>query len=103
RNTFPAAVRRSRPFVSRRKLRGRGGLLDLGTGHFLLFDNIRFDLQILDDELLALRGVFAHIEGEEILDRLRARRHFNGSEPDVFPYEVLELIGGDFPEALESG
>jgi hypothetical protein len=72
------------------------------SGDFLL-DEVELDLEILDDEVLPVGGVFPHVECQEILDRLRLRRHLDGSEPHVGTDEMLELVGRDLTETLEAG
>jgi hypothetical protein len=58
--------------------------------------------QIADDELLALRGVFTHVEGEDIAHGL-AFLELDGVEAHVRADHEFELAGRDFPEALEPG
>ena len=54
------------------------------------------------DEVLAVRGVFAHVEFEELGDVVVVAQA-DAVKADVFAYEVFELIGGDFAKTFESG
>ena len=51
-----------------------------------------FDLQIIDNELLALGGVLAHVEGEHVFNR-HSLWDDDGIEANVLADEVLEFVG----------
>jgi len=58
----------------------------------LFLNNIRLHLQILNDKFLAIRGVFAHVKGEQILNDFRLCRKLDGGQSHVISDEMLKLI-----------
>ena len=67
----------------------------------LCLHEILLRAEVLDDEVLPLRRVLAHEEGEEFVGAVEVVEVDRG-EADVLADEVLELAGGDFAEALEA-
>ena len=69
-----------------------------------LFCNVFFifNYQIVDDKVLALHGVLAHVERQHLLHGvLLAQGH--AVESHIRTDEVLELLRVDFAKTLESG
>ena len=58
--------------------------------------------KILDDELLSLHGVLAHIIIQQLLDAEVVAKD-DGLKPHVGADEAAELVGGDFAQAFEAG
>src|SRR5690606_9551965 len=93
-----AAGRPRRPDIIPRPTLDRHGAAPAASR----LDQILLHAEIFDDEALAVRGVLAHVEGEQVVaavevlqaDRLQA---------DVVADEVFEFAGTDFAEALEAG
>ena len=58
--------------------------------------------QVFDDEVLTVRGVLAHVEGEQFLHAF-AFLILDMVEAHVRADHEAELVGRDFSEALEAG
>ena len=58
--------------------------------------------QVLDDELLALHSVLAHVVFQQFLDAEVVAKD-DRLKPHVGADETTELVGGDFAQAFESG
>ena len=58
--------------------------------------------KILDDELLALHGIFAHVVFQQLLDAEIVTQD-DGLKPHVGADEATEFVGGDFAQAFEAG
>lgn len=62
---------------------------------------IVFDAEVVHDEFPSLGCVVAHIEAEDTFYvEILVQEH--GVEPDIFAYEVLELVGRDFTKTFEA-
>src|SRR5208283_4688649 len=62
---------------------------------------ILLDLEMVDDEFLALGGVLAHEEREQFVAAVQVgERH--GIKADAGTDEILELLGRDFAQSLEA-
>ena len=73
-----------------------------GGGWTLVVLEVFFNHEVVDDEVLPVGCVLAHIELEHLLDGVFLfDRH--GVEADVFSDEMLELVGRDLSEAFEAG
>ena len=73
-----------------------------GLSHCVFFfRHVFFDFQVVDDKLLALWGVLAHVEGEHVFNS-HTLCYDDWVETDVFTDKVLKLIGGDFAQAFEA-
>ena len=79
-----------------------GSMGDFGTLCFFFFDDIGLYLEVFDNELLSLGGIFSHVELEKLLDHLRFWRHLHRRKAHLVTDEMFEFIGRDFPETFES-
>src|SRR4051812_34041323 len=68
----------------------------------LRLDEVFFYTEVVDDEVLALRGIFAHEEGEEFVGAVEVME-LDRIEADVRADEVLEFARRDFAQTLEAG
>ena len=68
----------------------------------LIHFRIILNPKILDDELLAFHGVFAHVIIQQLLDAEVVAKD-DGLKAHVGPDETTELVGGDFAQAFEAG
>ena len=72
-----------------------------GGGGGVIRGHVLFDAEIADDEFLTFRGIFAHVEGEEVAGGVGVVGA-DGVEAHVRADEVFEFRGVDFAEAFES-
>ena len=68
----------------------------------LIHFRIILNPKILDDELLAFHGVFAHIIIQQLLDAEVVAQD-DRFKAHVGPDEASEFVGGDFAQAFEAG
>src|SRR5690554_3603867 len=68
----------------------------------LFLHPIQLHLQIINDKLLPVRGVFSHIKRKQFLDAHGFVEHY-GIQTDVVPYKMLKLIRRDFPQTFKAG
>lgn len=65
------------------------------------FDQVFLYAQVSDDEVLSLRRVLAHEEGEQLIRAVEMVK-IDRVKADVFADEILELIRGNLAEAFEA-
>ena len=69
---------------------------------YLVHIGIILDPKIVDDEPLALHGVFAHVIIQQLLDAEVVAQN-DGLEPHVGTDEASELVGRNFAQTFEAG
>ena len=63
---------------------------------------VQFDLQVIDDELLAFLCILAHIIFQDMLD-MRFRHDQDGLDAHVGADEPGEFVGGDLAQPFKAG
>ena len=76
--------------------------LEKGTCFFCALCDVLFDVEVFDDEFLALGGVFAHVVFQEVADGA-VFADDDGFQAHVFADEAFEFFGADFAQAFEAG
>ena len=68
----------------------------------ILVHQVFFNDEIVNDEILTARRVFAHIELQQVVDRVGAFEH-DSVQPHAVANELFELLPIDLSEAFEPG
>lgn len=67
----------------------------------ILLDDVLLDAQVVDDEALPFVGVLAHVELQQVVDRV-VLGDANLVQADILADEFAELVGRNLAEALEA-